>query len=178
MDFPKKKNIGILPWIFLVILTISMSFFIVVVKTRGATLSVFGGPQAPVEGWTSGHKYKTVGISLHTTQYRDSHVEFETGLTYQKLQNGATADVFALDLRLTTRGTLFAGFNAGFGHMSKNQIVDVGDIPCHMVGHFGPAVGYWISERTAIELRLDHVSAFTPHDKGRNHAVIGLRWRL
>jgi len=148
---------------------------------RAESLTVFGGPQAPVEGWTSGHKYHTLGIGIYHTFYSSDKIELEAGLVYQQYMNGITGRTFAMDLMLTsiTRPTkAYIGFNAGFGYMWPQQFEDIGDIPCSLAGHFGPIVGYSLTNRASIELRLDHLSAFTPKDKGRNHMVIGLKWRF
>jgi len=143
---------------------------------RADSLVILGGTQAPISGWTSDHKYKTTGIGLYRTYFEGDHVELEAGLIYQMYLNGTSGSLLGLDLMLTTRGKLYAGFNAGFGLLSPRQFQDVGDQPCALGSRFGPIVGYQLSNCCSLEMRIDHLSAFTPHDKGRNHLVLGLKW--
>jgi len=145
---------------------------------RAESLTIFAGPQAPVKGWTSGHKYHTLGIGIYHSFYSSSKMELEAGLVYQQYMNGTTGRIFTMDLILTTQGRLYVGANAGFGIIHPRHFQDVGDVPCTLGGRFGPLVGYKVSAATAVEMRIDHLSAFTAHDKGRNHIVIGLKWRF
>ena len=143
---------------------------------RADSLVILGGTQAPISGWTNNHHYQTYGLGLYRTFHKGQHIELEAGLVYQCYVNGVTGNLLGMDLMLTTNGKLYGGFNAGFGLLSPRQFQDVGDKPCALGGRFGPIVGYQLSNRCSLEMRIDHLSAFTPHDKGRNHLVVGLKW--
>jgi len=144
---------------------------------RADSLVILGGVQAPISGWTSDHEYKTAGIGLYRTYFEGNYVELEAGMIYQMYINGTSGSLLGMDLMLTTRSKLYIGFNAGFGLLHPRQIQDVGDKPCALTGRFGPILGYRL-KTVAVELRIDHLSAFTAHDKGRNHLVIALKWRF
>ena len=162
-------------WIMFWICFIAMMLF--AAYARADSLVILGGVQAPISGWTNGHNYQTYGLGIYKTYYEDQHVELEAGIVYQCYVNGTTGNLLGMDLVLTTTGKLYTGLNAGFGWLHPRQFEDVGDVPCALGGRFGFLIGYRM-DRTAVELRVDHLSAFTPHDKGRNHLVIALKWRF
>jgi len=145
---------------------------------RADSLVILGGTQAPVSGWTNNHHYQAYGLGLYKTFHKGQYVELEAGVVYQRYVNGTTGNLLGMDLMLTTTGKLYGGFNAGFGWLHPRQFQDIGDQPCALGGRFGSLVGYRFLSSVAIEARVDHLSAFTPHDKGRNHLVIGLKWRF
>jgi hypothetical protein len=177
-DFYKKPSITwkICGWTVFWICFFMLALF--AAYARADSLVILGGTQAPISGWTSDHEYKTAGIGLYRTYHEGDHIELEAGLVYQMYVDGTSGSLLGMDLMLTTTGRLYAGFNAGFGLLSPRQFQDVGDQPCALGGRFGPIAGYSLTDAIAIEIRIDHLSAFTPHDKGRNHLVVGLKWRF
>jgi len=179
MEMPTRKHPTLYDvgwWVVFAIVFVSLLLF--AFYARAGSLVVLGGTQAPNDSWTSGHEYSTLGVGLYRSYYTNDYIEFEGGIVYQRYMNGTSGNFLGLDIMLTTTGTFYIGANAGFGLIHPRQFQDVGDIPCALGGRFGPLVGFNASDTLAIELRIDHLSAFTPHDKGRNHLVVALKWRF
>ena len=178
MDFPPRRSLASQVGGWLIFAFVLVVLLLFTAYARAGSLVVLGGIQAPVSGWTSNHDYQTFGLGLYKTIHKGRYIELEAGAVYQCYVNGTTGNLLGLDLVLTTTGRLYAGFNAGFGWLHPRQFQDVGDIPCALGGRFGPIVGFRLNRSVNAELRIDHLSAFTPHDKGRNHLVVVLKWRF